>query len=48
VRLGERLVSAGILTPQTLERALAMQRVEGGFLTDVLVSQRLLDETTLL
>jgi adenylate cyclase len=47
-RLGERLVAANLLEPPALDRALSLQRSEGGYLTDILVSARLVEEKPLL
>lgn len=47
-RLGERLVAGGLLGAPQLERALALQRAEGGYLADVLISARILEEGRLL
>lgn len=43
-RLGELLINAGLLSPEALNRALAVQAKEGGKLGEVLVRELVLDE----
>ncbi len=47
-RLGERLIEAGLITGDALEKALQQQRITGHKLGDCLVEIGLLQETTLL
>lgn len=45
--LGEMLVAEKLITPEQLENALAMQREEGGKLSDILVKEGLVNAETL-
>ncbi len=46
-RLGEALVSAGLITPEQLERAIEIQRSSGKRIGEVIISMGLLDEDRL-
>jgi len=46
-RLGEALVSAGLLTPEQLERAIELQRSSGKRIGEVIISMGLIDEDRL-
>jgi response regulator RpfG family c-di-GMP phosphodiesterase len=47
-KLGERLIQAGLITPEALSQALELQRRAGGRLGDCLVELRLISEQALL
>ena len=48
LRIGEQLIAAGLLTSEGLEKGLALQREEQGFLLDVLLAHRLVEERKVL
>ena len=47
VRLGEILVARAGVAPETIERALAKQREEGGLIGEIMVRLKLIDEDQL-